>query len=245
MLNFPRRWKFWKRLPPVERTVAELYSARLGQARVEEGEHYKLVRFEKDGKLDYDLYRKVQTLGNREKLDWVSIQEENIAHLCRALESRIPHIRFVLCHGTRNAAEQKFFQAHLKAPATTLGTEISDSACEFPMTIEWDFHEVKPEWSGAVDVVFSNSWDHTYDPHKLFPAWLSCLAPRGVMALEWTNKHADTAESALDPFRAELDGLLAILRAHDDGGRFSIELLEDLPLQGAGRRLFVLMQRQR
>jgi hypothetical protein len=244
MLRFPRRWKFWKKPPRLERTVAALYAERLGSPRVEEGEHYKLVRFDKDGKLDYDLYRAVQTLGNRSKLDWVSIQEENIAHLCRALERRIPQIRFVLCHGTRNAAEQKFFAKHLSKPATILGTEISDTATRFPMTIEWDFHEVKPEWVGAADVVFSNSWDHTYDPHKLFPAWLSCLSPGGVMALEWTQKHAETSETALDPFRAELDGLLDILRAHDENGAFAIELVEDLPLQDSGRRLFVLMQRR-
>lgn len=245
MLRFPRRWKFWKKPPRLEQQVTDLYATRLGAARVEEGEHYKLVRFDKDGKLDYDLYRQVQTLGNRSKLDWVSIQEENIAYLCRALESRIPDIRFVLCHGTRSGAEQKFFQTHLKKPATILGTEISDTATRFAMTIEWDFHEVKPEWLSAVDVVFSNSWDHTYDPHKLFPAWLSCLRRHGVMALEWTDKHAATVETALDPFRAKLEGLLDILRAHSEVGRFAIELLEDLPLQDSGRRLFVLVQRLR
>jgi hypothetical protein len=244
-MKFPRRWKFWKRRPRLERTVEALYAERLGAPAVEEGAHYKLVRFDKGGKLDYDLYRRVQTLGNREKLDWVSIQEENIAHLCRALEKRIPEIRFVLCHGTRNATEQKFFQKSLTRPATILGTEISDTATRFPMTIEWDFHEVKPEWRGAIDVVFSNSWDHTYDPHKLFPAWLSCLSVGGVMALEWSQKHAETEETALDPFRAELEGLLEILRAHAVSERFAIELLEDLPLQNTGRKLFVLVRRLR
>jgi hypothetical protein len=244
-LHFHRDWKFWRRSPRLDRTVAQLYSARLGRIAVEEGEHYKLVRFEKDGKFDYDLYRQIQILGNKSKLDWVSIQEENIAYLCRALEGRIPEIRFVLCHGTRNGAEQKFFQAHLTKPAIILGTEISDTATRFPMTIEWDFHEVKPEWRDAVDIVFSNSWDHTYDPHKLFPAWLSCLSQRGIMALEWTEKHAQTGESALDPFGAKLEGLLEVLSVHSAHGKFETEVLTDMPLQNSGRRVFVLVQRLR
>ncbi|MEJ0015745.1 MAG: hypothetical protein WDN25_04115 [Acetobacteraceae bacterium] len=49
-----------------------------------------------------------------------------------------------------------------------LGTEISDTATQSSTTIQWDFHEVKPEWLNSVDFIYSVSWDHRYDPVKLF-----------------------------------------------------------------------------
>ncbi|MBK6621188.1 MAG: hypothetical protein IPG32_10020 [Saprospirales bacterium] len=48
-----------------------------------------------------------------------------------------------------------------------IGTEISDSASKFSHTIEWDFHEVKPEWIGRADFIYSNSFDHSYDPENV------------------------------------------------------------------------------
>jgi hypothetical protein len=112
------------------------------------------------------------------------------------------------------------------------------------MTIEWDFHEVKPEWLGAVDIVYSNSYDHSYDPHKLFPAWLSCLSVNGVMALEWTRAH-DMRPSILDPFNVGLDSLTQLLESFCTDGKFKLlPPLTDLPVRGIGQT-FLLVQRVR
>lgn len=238
------RLKRGARKDEYELEIRRLYNERVGRKKIERGDSYDIMSYASNGTFDYELYKKIQTLGNKGKIERVFVAEENVAYLCRELEKIIPRIGFVLCHGTRNAAEQKYFQAALSAPATVLGTEISDTASQFPMTIEWDFHDVKPEWLGAVDVVYSNSFDHSYDPHKLFTAWLSCLGVNGVMALEWSRAHA-TPPTILDPFNVGLDGLTTLLRKFCAGGDF--RLLP--PLTGLPSRkieqTFVLVQRLR
>lgn len=224
--------------------VRRLYNERVGRKKIERGTLFDLTSYQSNGKFDYELYKKIQTLGNKGKIERVFVDQANIAYLCRALEKIIPEIRSVLCHGTRNAAEQKFFQAALSKPANILGTEISDTALQFPMTIEWDFHEVKPEWLGAIDVVYSNSFDHSYDPEKLFTAWLSCLAVNGVMALEWSRAHA-MPPTILDPFNIGLDGLTRLLERFCAGGKFRLlPPLTDLPSRKI-EQTFVLVQRLR
>ena len=230
--------------PEHELAIRRLYGERVGLKRVKREKHFSVLSYEHDGAFDYDLYKRVQTEGNKGKIGQVFVREDNIRHLCRKLEARIPSIEFVLCHGTRNAAEQKYFQATLSKSATILGTEISDTAAQYPMTIEWDFHETKPEWIGAADVVYSNSWDHSYDPRKLFAAWLSCLRPHGIMVLEWTHLHGGRANpSILDPLNVPLEGLVPLLDEFCSDGRFKlVEIADDLPVRNVDQT-FVLVQR--
>jgi len=233
--------RFFRRRKPFEREAGELYRQSLGELRVEHGEGFDLVRF--DG--DMETYRRVQTLANKAKLDWRSVAPEEVAYLCRTLTDAGVTLRAVLCHGTRNASEQTFFRAQLPQ-AEILGTEISDTAAQFPMTIQWDFHEVKPEWRGHFDLVFSNSWDHTYDPNKLFPAWLSCVAPNGALVLEWSTVHGQTSADAVDPFRASLDGLLGILNRHVEGTDFAKPVVSDgLPNNTRGKRYVTVRRKAR
>ncbi|HSG28675.1 MAG TPA: hypothetical protein VLA34_09360, partial [Candidatus Krumholzibacterium sp.] len=78
------------------------------------------------------------------------------------------------------------------------------TATRFPHTIQWDFHEVKEEWIDALDFIYSNSFDHTYDPEKCLNAWMSCIRPGGVCMLEHTSKHGPSKATPMDPFGAEL-----------------------------------------
>lgn len=228
--------RFFHRQKPFEREAADLYRRKLGGLKVEHGEGFDLVRF--DG--DYDTYKTVQTIANKAKIDWRSVAPENIAYLCDRLIAAGVTLGHVLCHGTRNAAEQTFFRAKLPN-AEIIGTEISDTAAQFPMTIQWDFHEVKPEWRGAFNLVFSNSWDHTYDPHKLFPAWLSCVAPNGALVLEWSTIHGETHVDAVDPFRASLEGLIGLVSSHSAPLGFATpEIWRDLPKNERGKCLVVV-----
>lgn len=228
-----------------ENEVRRRYATKVGMKKRRENSEHEVLSYEHDGKFDYELYREIQTLGNKGKIDRVSVHQNNIEYLCRELVKHIPKIDFVLCHGTRNAAEQKFFRAALPDAKTILGTEISDTADQFPMTIQWDFHEVKPEWLGAVDVVFSNSFDHSYDPDKLFAAWLSCLSVNGVMALEWCNAHNVTRPQILDPFKISFDKLQQTLQKYcTDGNYRMLPPLENTPKNSNGEA-FVLVQRVR
>ncbi len=114
----------------------------------------------------------------------------------------MPGPAFGLCHGTRRGLEQKWFEERLGCEV--LGTEISDTAVDFPRTIRWDFHETRPEWLGAADFVYSNSFDHSYDPEKALNAWMSCLRPGGVCLIEHTQKSEPEAVTRTDPFGARL-----------------------------------------
>jgi hypothetical protein len=217
---------FFDRKKPFEREADELYERKIGKLRVERGEGFDLVRFNGD----LETYRTIQTIANKAKIDWLSVAPDEIAYLCRKLTEAGVRLSAVLCHGTRNASEQKFFREQLPQ-AEILGTEISDTAAQFPMTIQWDFHEVKPEWLGHFDLVFSNSWDHTYDPDTLFPAWFSCIAPNGALVLEWSSIHTKTSPDAIDPFRASLKALTAMLTRHSKGLGFAAPTVAaDLPV---------------
>jgi hypothetical protein len=200
---------FGRRKKPFEVEADRIYREKIGKLRVEHGDGFDLVQFGGD----YETYRKVQVLANKAKIDWRSVSQDEIDFVCHTLTTAGVDIRAVLCHGTRNGAEQSFFRNRLP-DAEILGTEISETAAQFPMTIQWDFHEVKPEWREHFDVIFSNSWDHTYDPHKLFPAWLSCVRANGAMVLEWSNVHVETPADMVDPFRASLEGLTGLINQH-------------------------------
>ena len=145
---------------------------------------------------DYAEYKETQIEGNRKKINNVWVSEENIEFLSNYIKKNIPQLNFGICHGTRNGAEQRFFKKYLGVEV--IGTEISPTATQFPDTIEWDFHEVKDEWLDSVDFIYSNSFDHSYDPERCLDAWMSCIKSSGVCIFEWTGGHISS--SKLDPF---------------------------------------------
>jgi len=141
---------------------------------------------------DYEDYKYKQTLANKKKIN-LTWADPIILHIVADfVMTRNPDVAFGLCHGTRRGVEQmqlmqdfRFFGKEVEV----LGTEISDTATQFPCTIEWDFHDVKDEWLNNVDFIYSNSIDHSYDPPKCLDAWMSCLNEAGVCILEWGDQH--------------------------------------------------------
>ena len=163
---------------------------------------YTLREYSTNGKFDYSKYCEAQVKANEAKIDRVFVKRENVVLLSKYLIDNIPDITFGICHGTRRGKEQEYFSDELKC--TVIGTEISSTAKNFPNTIEWDFHNVKPEWVNNVDFIFSNSWDHSYDPKKCLNAWMSCLKPRGLCILEHSRYHSADQTSNSDPFGIDL-----------------------------------------
>lgn len=158
-----------------------------------------------DGTIDYERYRKVQDEGNKRKLNYVFVHESTIDAAADIVRAHRSEPTFGLCHGTRRGLEQKWFAE--KLGCEVIGTEIAESAKDFPNTIQWDFHEVKPEWVGNVDFIYSNSLDHSYDPAHALRQWMSCLKPGGVCLIEHTSQDLPHKVSELDPFGAELAAL--------------------------------------
>ncbi len=171
----------------------------------------KLKSFEVDGEFRYDLYKEVQTAGNKAKIDWQWVPETHIKILADYLNARGAASIHGVCHGTRKGMEQQWFMSHLTGEADVFGTEISDTATDFPHTIQWDFHDLKDEWVGAFDFVYSNSWDHTYDPKLLFTNWAKTLKPGGVMLVDHGWSYEPGRVNALDPFGISEERLIELL----------------------------------
>ena len=181
-----------------------------GEARVEDG--LTLYKYP-----DYDTYRAVQTAGNKAKLKRQFVKESHVVTLSQAIDAAIGPVTFGLCHGTRRGLEQAWFSTHLKGNPRVLGTEISDTATDFPHTIQWDFHEVDPLWIGTMDLVYSNSWDHAHDPETAFAGWISCLRPGGFLMLDHGWNYQPDRVTAMDPFGISEDGLVKMLNRLGQG----------------------------
>lgn len=182
------------------------------------------------GAFDYRRYRQVQTDANLEKIDKVWATEANIRFYCdrlRDLLARPPE--FGLCHGTRRGLEQAWFEDELGCEV--LGTEISPSSIRFNQTINWDFHEVKSDWIGNVDFIYSNSLDHSYDPSLALQSWGRCLKAGGLMLLEWSDRHEPAGASEVDPFGMALIDLLPFINEAGAGNFGVSEVLWDLPIK--------------
>jgi SAM-dependent methyltransferase len=175
-----------------------------GTARVEDG--LTLYAYP-----DYDTYREVQTAGNKAKLKRQFVKESHVVQLAQAIDAAIGPVRFGLCHGTRRGLEQAWFSAHLSGNPRVLGTEISDTATDFPNTVQWDFHDPNPDWAGRADFVYSNSWDHAFDPARAFAAWVDSLRPGGWMLLDHNRKQSPESANALDPFGVTFERLVGLL----------------------------------
>ena len=156
---------------------------------------------------DYKDYVAAQTEANHVKLDHIYVS----AHTIDRVVSLCPQAASVLCHGTRNGAEQRLFQQRLST-AKVLGTEISDTALQFADTVQWDFHDVKAEWIGAWNIVYSNSFDHSNDPVRALTTWREQLSPDGSLFIE----HSPHVKSRRwDPLEINSEELQALFRQVD------------------------------
>lgn len=193
-----------------KRAAREAAELAQGKVRVEDG----LTLYEYP---DYDTYRAVQTAGNKAKIKRQFVKESHVITLSRAIDAGIGPVSFGLCHGTRRGLEQAWFSAHLAGNPHVLGTEISDTATDFPATVQWDFHETNPDWLGRADFVYSNSWDHAFDPARAFAAWVESLRPGGWLLLDHNRNQAPESANALDPFGVTYERLVAMLEAQFQG----------------------------
>jgi hypothetical protein len=179
----------------------------------------------------YEQYRATQIAGNYRKLDMVFAIEANIAHLVNYASDRLrlPEVS-ILCHGSRNGAEVGWFRRYSPSARVVLGTDISDTATKFPGLIQWDFHDLKEEWVDAWDVIYSNSWDHAFDPVKMFRNWMRCLSHNGLLFIEHSTYRTPARVSRLDPLGAKLDALCRMLdRIGGSTGNSVRDIIRDLP----------------
>ena len=152
---------------------------------------------------NYDEYVEAQTKANIKKIKAVWVRRTTIQKIVK--ENFIATT--ILCHGTRNAAEQRYFKEELPT-AEIIGTEISSTALEFPMTVQHDFHEVRDDWLNKFDIVYSNSFDHSYDPEKCINTWKDQLNTNGSLYIECAWDPQDNRSRASDPLELSEKELL-------------------------------------
>lgn len=156
----------------------------------------------------YGEYVRVQTEGNKLKLKHVFVRKSTMQKILRAF----PSAESFLCHGTRNGAEQKFFQEVYGKGIEVLGTEISDTATQFPNTVQWDFMKVNPDWVGKFDVVYSNSFDHCTDPEHTLRVWSEQIKNNGSLFVELALAKKNNKSRPMDPLELSREEFVEITK---------------------------------
>lgn len=154
---------------------------------------------------NYKEYVKSQVEANKRKLNKVWVSEDSIKQIYNFIGDGAYKI---LCHGVRNGTELIYFKKYF-GECDILGTEISDTASMFDNVIQWDFHDVKDEWVGSYNLIYSNSLDHSYDPEKAISSWLRCLDVKGYLVIEWSDQNERSKRS--DPLGAKLDEIINLI----------------------------------
>lgn len=152
---------------------------------------------------DYTDYVKCQQDANIRKKNSHWVQEKDIELLVDYMNKNNIDNKKILCHGTRAGYEQKFFKNHVVNLEYILGTEISETATEFEDTIQHDFHIMKDEWENYFDIIYTNSWDHSYDPNKSLDVWINCIKINGYLFIEWNKNNLKNSKS--DPFSSTME----------------------------------------
>ena len=104
----------------------------------------------------YEEYKKTQVFFNKKKLNRIWADETTLDAIVNDLKSNGLGVNG-LCHGARNGYEVEYFRKHLDSEV--IGTDISDTAKNFPNMVVWDFHDQIPKWVNSFDFVYSNSLD--------------------------------------------------------------------------------------
>ncbi|MCY4607979.1 MAG: hypothetical protein OXD40_05215 [bacterium] len=166
--------------------------------QVVEAHHAQLVYFH-DYRGGYKQYREVQLKHNRRKINNVWADEFTLKAIEDDLRSRGLG-RAGICHGARNGFEVAWFREHLLGDV--IGTDVAETATQFPHMHVWDFHDDNPEWIGKFDFIYSNSLDQALSPAGALSAWARQLVPEGRMYIEHTMAHSVEGAGEMDPFGA-------------------------------------------
>lgn len=147
----------------------------------------------------YAEYRATQIKHNKRKLGNVWADATTLSKIVDDL--RIHGLGATgICHGARNGFEVTWLREHLDGEV--IGTDISETATEFPHMYIWDFHDDNPDWLGQFDFVYTNSLDQAMEPARALNAWAKQITPRGRIYIEHTMAHSAGSANEMDPFGA-------------------------------------------
>jgi hypothetical protein len=192
------------------------------------------------GYASYEDYRKTQIFHNKRKIDKIWADEATLRRVADRVRQEFPDETRLqaLCHGTRNGYEQNFLATLL--PVDILGTDISETAADFDRSVQWDFHDRNPEWSGRQHFVYSNSLDQSWRPREAVAAWVDQLRPGGLLILEHSGSQSPRAAGEMDPFGAKPE-IMPYLLADWFGHQVALEISTGIKANGKEERNWLLI----
>jgi len=157
-------------------------------------------------------YGKIQKEGNRRKLktnsDFVEGQwDMRLGNVAIDIGERFHQSECRgLCMGARNGAEVRWFNSRLLTyfqEVSVKGTDIAESALQFPDMIVHDFHDPIPKDLTNLDFIYSNSLDQSREPELALSHWIAALKQTGALYVHMSRSHGKQGLSRLDPFACE------------------------------------------
>lgn len=178
---------------------------------------------------DHNEYIEAQIKKNERKINHVWVKNAELSLIANKIKKNIPDVKFGICHGVRNSWEVKKLRQLLKIEI--IGTDIAPSAKRFKNTIQWDFHDVKDEWKNSVDFIYSNSFDHSYDPSLCLDRWMKCIRKgKGICFIHWMSTNiskidpADCFAGSLKDYRKIINKKYTISEEFGSKGRIIIAI---------------------
>lgn len=147
----------------------------------------------------YEEYRATQILHNKRKLSKVWADRYVLSAIVNDLRDKGLGGTGI-CHGARNGFEVDWLRNRLNTEV--IGTDISETAVDFPHMHVWDFHKDNPDWYGQFDFVYTNSLDQAMEPARALNAWSRQINSHGRIYIEHTMEHSTRHANAMDPFGA-------------------------------------------
>jgi hypothetical protein len=162
---------------------------------------------------NYQEYATAQLQKYYKKQRVIFAADEELIKIAEVVRRLVPQPRFGICHGVRTGYE--VWRLRNLLGIEVIGTDIApvEQAFGGVTVVRWDFHDRNPEWIGQADIVYSNSWDHSYDPEQMIKTWIEQLSPQGILVLSWTPHHAEEVDAG-DCFSCNLDEFLRFLLKH-------------------------------
>lgn len=161
---------------------------------------------------NYSEYVSCQKEANARKSENIWAIEENIKFLADYINKNI-EAKTGLCHGTRGGYEQSWFRKYI-SDCDVIGTEIGDASA--PNTVQWDFNKQNPDWIDKFDFIYSNSFDHAFNPLETIKIWFEQLKSGGYIFLEYDKRQEHTGEisksvNKTDPVSITIDELITLI----------------------------------
>lgn len=177
---------------------------------------------------NYKHYTYCQKKAFERKFKNVWANEDNIKFISEYIKNYYKGICNGICHGVRQGHEVLWFKKYLGCDV--IGTDIGNSKEDY--IIQHDFNKCNPEFLNKFDFIYSNSFDHAFDPEKTFNIWLDQLKIGGYIILEYDRRQEHTGEISMnvnkvDPVSIRFDELQKLVLQWNDNVK--IETVLDLP----------------